>query len=152
MATNEAEEMKNRKGKMEKVVRVRDRGHAEEGLGDERVTIGWVREMMRAFLREREWEKYHVPRNLAASIAVEAGELLELFQWLTPEEAARRCAGDGAFRQAVGEELCDVLMYCISLANAMEFDVAQTIAAKMEKNRAKYPAEKFRGHYERPLR
>ena len=86
------------------------------------------------------------------SFHVEAGELLELFQWLTPEEAARRCAADPDFRRAVGEEMCDVMMYCISLANAMGFDIAQTIAAKMEKNRKKYPPEEFRGHYERPLK
>ena len=49
------------------------------------------------------------------------------------------------------EELCDVLMYCISMANAMDFQVADIVAAKMAKNRLKYPAEKFRGHYERPL-
>jgi dCTP diphosphatase len=121
------------------------------GLRDNRATIEWLREMMREFLRERQWEKYHTPRNLAASVAVEAGELLELFQWLTPEEAARRCATDEAFRRAVGEEMCDVMMYCISLANAMDFDVAETIAAKMVKNRAKYPPDIFRGHYERPL-
>ncbi len=120
-------------------------------LRDEEVSIGWLREMMREFVRERGWEKYHMPRNLAASVAVEAGELLELFQWLTPEEAERRCAEDETFRQAVGEEMCDVLMYCMSLANAMDFDVAERIAAKMVKNRAKYPAEKFQGHYERPL-
>jgi dCTP diphosphatase len=120
-------------------------------LRDERVTIAWLREMMRAFVEEREWHKYHVPRNLAASVAVEAGELLELFQWLTPEEAERRCAGDAVFRKAVGEEMCDVLMYCVSLANAMDLDIAATVAAKMQKNREKYPAEKFRGHYERPV-
>ena len=121
-------------------------------MRDDRLTIEWLREMMRVFLREREWEKYHTPRNLAASVAVEAGELLELFQWLTPEEARRRCTGDEAFRRAVGEELCDVMMYCISLANAMDLPVGRTIAAKMEKNRKKYPPERFRGHYERPLR
>lgn len=121
-------------------------------LKDSQVTIEWLREMMREFLRERAWEKYHTPRNLAASVSVEAGELLELFQWLTPEEAAARSRDDAAFRQAVGEEMCDVLMYCISLANAMDLPVAQTIAAKMEKNRRKYPPERFHGHYERPLR
>jgi len=120
-------------------------------LHDETATIGWLRQMMREFLEERNWHKYHLPRNLAASISVEAGELLELFQWITPEEARERCAADAAFRKAVGEELCDVLMYCMSLANAMDLDVARTVAAKMQKNREKYPAEKFFGHYERPL-
>ena len=121
-------------------------------LRDDKVKIEWLRQMMRDFLKEREWEKFHTPRNLAASVAVEAGELLELFQWNTPEESARRIKEDPEFRRAVGEEMCDVMMYCVSLANAMDFDIAQTIAAKMEKNRRKYPPEKFRGHYERPLK
>lgn len=121
-------------------------------LRDNGATLQWLKDMMSEFLHERQWHKYHQPRNLAASISVEAAELLELFQWLTPEEAAKRCREDADFRRAVGEELCDVLMYCISLANAMDFNVAQTIAAKMAKNRLKYPPEKFRGHYERPLR
>jgi len=151
--------MPNPKRKPQKVAR---RGNARQNaphrsikpgdLRDDLVTIQWLRDLMREFLRQRQWEKYHLPRNLAASISVEAGELLELFQWLTPEEAAARCANDPAFRQAVGEELCDVMMYCISLANAMDFNIAQTIAAKMQKNHAKYPPEKFLGHYERPLR
>jgi dCTP diphosphatase len=121
-------------------------------LADDHSTIQWLKDMMHEFLHERQWHKYHQPRNLAASISVEAAELLELFQWLTPAQAARKCRRDPEFRHAVGEELCDVLMYCISLANSMDFNVAQTIAAKMAKNRLKYPAEKFRGHYERPLR
>src|SRR4051812_24919837 len=96
-------------------------------LSDDRATIAWLREMMREFLRERAWEKYHTPRNLAASVSVEAGELLELFQWLTPEEAVQRCREDADFRRAVSEELCDVMMYCISLANSMDLEVAQSI-------------------------
>jgi len=120
-------------------------------LRDDQATIGWLREMMREFLKERAWEKYHTPRNLAASVSVEAGELLELFQWLTHEEAMERVRSDMDFRRAVGEELCDVMMYCISLANSMDLPVAQSIAAKMAKNRLNYPAEKFYGHYRRPL-
>jgi NTP pyrophosphatase (non-canonical NTP hydrolase) len=151
--------MPDPKRKLPKVARRRNARHnaphrpiKPSGLRDDRVTIQWLRDLMREFLRQRQWEKYHLPRNLAASISVEAGELLELFQWLTPEEAALRCSSDPAFRHAVGEELCDVLMYCISLANAMDFNIAQTIAAKMRKNHEKYPPEKFLGHYERPLR
>ena len=121
------------------------------GLRDEEVTVEWFREEMRRFVREREWGKFHTPRNLAASVAVEAGELLELFQWLTPEEAERRCREDESFRKAVGEEFTDVFMYLISLANAVGFEVAETVAAKMAKNREKYPAERYRGWYERPV-
>jgi dCTP diphosphatase len=126
------------------------RPHPPEPL-DDHVTIAHLKEIMRQFVREREWEKYHTPRNLAASVTVEAGELLELFQWLTPEEAQRRCREDAAFRKALGEEMCDVLMYLIGLANVADIDLARAIYAKMEKNRLKYPPERFRGWYERPL-
>jgi len=114
-------------------------------------TLEDLRQLMRDFVAERQWAKYHNARNLAASVSVEAGELLELFQWLTPEEAVERAKNDAAFRKAVGEEMADVFMYLVSMVNAMDIDMSQTIHAKMEKNRRKYPADKFRGHYERPL-
>ena len=119
---------------------------------DASATIASLRQMMRDFVAERDWGKYHTPRNLAASAAVEAAELLELFQWLTPQEAVAKSHHDAKFRQAVGEELADVLMYLMSLANALDLDVASTVHAKMRKNRAKYPSERVRGHYERPLK
>jgi dCTP diphosphatase len=118
---------------------------------DNAITLGHLKEIMRHFVRQRAWEKYHTPRNLAASIAVEAGELLELFQWLTPAQARRRCREDAAFRKALGEEMCDVMMYLIGLANVANLDLSQAIFAKMDKNRTKYPAEHYHGWYERPL-
>jgi len=120
-------------------------------MNDQTTTVGELKKLMRDFVRERAWEKYHQPRNLAASVSVEAAELLEHFQWLTADEARERIAGDEAFRTAVGEELADVLMYLMSLANAMDLDVVATVEAKMARNRLKYPKEKFQGHYERPL-
>jgi dCTP diphosphatase len=118
---------------------------------DKTATIESLRQLMREFVSEREWGKYHTPRNLAASTAVEAAELLELYQWLTPEEAADKSRNDLLFRKAVGEELADVLMYLMSLANALDVDVSQIVQAKMQKNRSKYPPERVRGHYQRPL-
>lgn len=120
-------------------------------MNDQQTTVQSLRELMRQFVAERQWQKYHTPRNLAASVSVEAGELLELFQWLTPEEAVDRSRNDPAFRKAVGEELADVLMYLMSLANALDLDVAETVEQKMAKNRRKYPPEQFQGHYRRPL-
>jgi dCTP diphosphatase len=120
-------------------------------MTDPTTTLQTLREMMRAFVAERHWHKYHTPKNLAAAAVVEAGELLELFQWLTPEESAERSKDDPAFRKAVGEEMADVMMYLMSLANALDLDVAAAIEAKMHKNHKKYPAEQFKGHYQRPL-
>jgi NTP pyrophosphatase (non-canonical NTP hydrolase) len=122
-----------------------------ESYSDGVTTVGELKGMMAGFVGEREWGKFHTPRNLAASVSVEAGELLELFQWLTAEEAAERVKGDEAFRRAVGEEMSDVVMYVVSLANAMGLDLAKAVGEKMEKNRRKYPVEQVRGRYERPV-
>jgi len=135
--------------------KLRETRHASgklKSVTDATATVGSLRQLMREFVVEREWTKYHTPRNLAASAAVEAAELLELFQWLTPEEAIERSHNDPEFRQAVGEELADVFLYLMSLANALDLDVAPTVHAKMQKNRAKYPVKVFKGHYRRPLK
>ncbi len=120
-------------------------------MTDQTTTLQTLRTMMHDFVAERHWSKYHTPKNIAAATVVEAGELLELFQWLTPEEAKDRCANEPAFKKAVGEEMADVMMYLMSLANAIDLDVASTIEAKMAKNQKKYPAEAVKGHYQRPL-
>ena len=99
---------------------------------------------MRDWVAARDWSRYHTPRNLAASVTIEAAELLELFQWLTPEEAAER-AGDPKFRERVGEEMADVLSYLLSLANAMDLDLSAAFADKMRKNTAKYPPGQLDG-------
>ncbi|HVX84811.1 MAG TPA: nucleotide pyrophosphohydrolase [Phycisphaerae bacterium] len=119
---------------------------------DAHTPVAALRKLMADFVGERAWQKYHTPRNLAASISIEAAELLEHYQWLTPEEAAHKSRHDDAFRLAVGEELADVLLYLLSLANALDLDVTATVLAKMEKNRHKYPASHYHGHYERPPR
>ncbi len=120
-------------------------------MTDHQTTVAQLRTMMKDFVAQRQWEKFHTPRNLAASAAVEAGELLELFQWLGDNEAMARLQ-EPAFRQAVADEMSDVLMYIISLANALDLDISAAAEAKMARNRTKYPAEKFRGHYQRPLK
>ncbi len=121
-------------------------------MNDSTTTMAQLRDMMRDFVQQREWQNYHTPRNLAVSAAVEAGELLELFQW---DDAYPAAASNHErvqlHRQRVGEELADVLMYLMSLANAMNLDVAAAVQAKMQKNNEKYPADKVRGYYERPV-
>ncbi len=87
------------------------------------------------FARERDWEQFHTPANLAKSIAIESGELLECFQWNEDEFDLAQ----------VKEELADVLNYCMRLASVLDLDVRQIILDKIEKNRAKYPVEKAKG-------
>lgn len=104
---------------------------------DENVTVRQLREIMREFVRERQWEKFHNAKNLSMSLAIETGELLEHFQWLTTDEVV---AGTGLDRPGIADELADVLCYALSLANALDIDIAQAIEQKMVKNRRKYPA------------
>jgi len=89
---------------------------------------------LRAFVAEREWDQFHSPENLAKSISIEAAELLELYQW-----------GGTPDQERVEEELADVLTYCIHLANKLGVDIDEIVLSKLEKTRAKYPAERARG-------
>ena len=94
------------------------------------------------FRDERDWQQFHDPKSLAASICIEAAELLELFQWLAPDEARRQVVEK---KERVAEEIADVAIYLIELADVAGIDLAAAIAAKLEKNAAKYPVEKSRG-------
>lgn len=93
-----------------------------------------VEDELRAFVAEREWAQFHTPENLAKSIAIEAGELLECFQWGPPES-----------RQAVVDELADVLTYGYLLAMNLGVEPAEIVLAKLETTRAKYPVDLARG-------
>lgn len=104
---------------------------------DQHATVSQLRELMREFVRERQWERFHNAKNLAMSLAIEAGELMEHFQWHTTEQIV---ASEGLDLQGIRDELADVLCYALSLANALDIDIAQAIEQKMAKNRIKYPA------------
>lgn len=94
------------------------------------------------FAAERDWQQFHSPKNLAAALIVEAGELLEHFQWLT-EEQSRSLTPEK--RDAVGAELADVLLYLIQLASVLGIDPVAAARAKLELNALKYPVELARG-------
>ena len=89
---------------------------------------------LRQFVAERDWDRFHSPENLAKSISIEAGELLECFQWDDSTDHAR-----------VTEELADVLTYCLLLADKLGVDADQIVLDKLEVTRAKYPADRSRG-------
>jgi dCTP diphosphatase len=95
---------------------------------------GGLRDELREFVAERDWAQFHAPENLAKSIAIEAGELLECFQWSGSGDAAR-----------VESELADVLTYCHLLADRLGLDPADVIRGKLAVTRVKYPVDKARG-------
>ncbi len=101
-----------------------------------------LRDTLRAFAAERDWDQFHSPKNLASALAVEAAELLEPFQWLTEEQS--RNLSDKQ-RTAVIEELADVQIYLIRLADKLQVDLLQAVREKIVRNAEKYPASLFKG-------
>jgi NTP pyrophosphatase (non-canonical NTP hydrolase) len=98
-----------------------------------------LRARLRDFAAARSWEQYHTPKNLAVSVAIEAAELMEHFQWLTPEESSTLSESR---RTAVGHEIADVLLYLVRLADILGIDPIAAAREKIELNARKYPASK----------
>ncbi len=98
---------------------------------------------IRAFAIERDWGKYHTPKNLSMALAIEASELMEIFQWLTPRES--RKLGDIEKKEAE-DEIGDVLIYLLRLADSLSISPVDAARKKLVKNRTKYPVEKSRGN------
>jgi len=118
---------------------------------DHRTTVEELRQAVAAFVAARDWHPFHTPKNLAMSIAIEAAELMERFQWLTPEQAAAE-ASQPAGRASIAGELADVIIYCLSLSNALEIDISEAVQAKLDVNERRYPAGEFRGRFRKPER
>ncbi len=113
-------------------------------MTDDATSIGELRAEVAAFVAARNWEQYHTPKNLAMSIAIEAAEIMEHFQWSSLEEATA-FVRDAAARAEVADELADVLIYCLSFANAAEIDIATAIRTKMARNEGRFPAREVSG-------
>lgn len=101
-----------------------------------------LRDKLRAFAAERDWEQFHTPKNLSMALMVEAAELLEHFQWLTASESDNLSS---ASKSEVAEELADVLLYLVRLSDTLKIDLLDAALRKLDKNAQKYPAEKVRG-------
>jgi len=115
---------------------------------DSATTISDLKTRVLAFVRERDWEQFHTPKNLSMALAAEAGELMEHFLWATPEQS-RAIATEPAKRGKIADELADVVIYALEFANITGLDVAAAIEAKMAANAQKYPVEKARGRSEK---
>ena len=118
-------------------------------MSDQTTTVGELRARLAEFVAEREWQKYHNAKNLSMSIAIEAAELMEHFQWVRSDELPALLK-DEQRRGEVATELADVLCYALSLANALDIDVSAAVIAKIARNARKYPADEFRGRYSKP--
>ncbi|MHC4406686.1 MAG: nucleotide pyrophosphohydrolase [Planctomycetota bacterium] len=115
-------------------------------MNDSETTMAELRQSVRQFVDQRDWHQFHTPKNLAMSLAIEAAEVMEHFQWLTVEQS-RQLALKPERKSAVAEELADVLCYLLAMANELELDLSKALADKMAKNRRKYAVERYRGRF-----
>jgi dCTP diphosphatase len=115
-------------------------------MNDASTTLAELTAVVQEFVDQRDWQQFHTPKNLAMSLAIEVAELMEHFQWIDGA-ASRRVVDDAPKRGEVADELADVLCYTLALANQLGIDLSASFEAKMVKNRAKYPAEQYRGRY-----
>ena len=115
-------------------------------MSDADTPVARLRELVEDFVARRDWHRFHTPKNLAMSLAIEAAELMEHFQWLTAEQS-RAVTSQPEKLAEVAEELGNVLCYALAMANELRIDLSSAIRAKLAKNEQKYPAEEFRGRF-----
>lgn len=111
---------------------------------DRTTTVAELRELIEQFVAERDWEQFHSPKNLAMSLAIEAAELMEHFQWIDVPQS-RALIDDADKMHGIGEELADVVSYALAMANALGIDVSDAVGRKMIRNAEKYPTDEYRG-------
>lgn len=109
----------------------------------EQISLLKLQNMLKEFVAEREWEKFHTPKNLATALSVEASELLEPFQWLSRGD---RSELSESMYKSVYYEIADVFSYLVLLADKLEIDIYEAVLEKIKLNREKYPVEKARGN------
>lgn len=112
---------------------------------DKTTTISELKEYMAQFIKARNWDKHHNPKSLSMSIAIEAAELMEKFQFADNEESKKIVQKD---KQEIERELADILSYVLSFANVCDIDVSSAYKEKMEQNAQKYPVEQITGSFE----
>ncbi|WP_370094791.1 nucleotide pyrophosphohydrolase [Streptacidiphilus sp. MAP12-20] len=110
-----------------------------EPAAEPSLTVEILQQRLRAFAAARDWQPYHTPKNLVAALSVEAAELLEIFQWLTPEQAAAVMA-DPKRAHRVEDEVADVLAYLLQFCGVLGMDPLAALAAKIERNELRFPA------------
>ena len=115
-------------------------------MSDKATIIEELQTLIESFVDERDWKQFHSPKNLSMSISIEAAELMELFQWLSLDEA-KEVMKEGELRENAIDEIADVMIYALAFCQRNNIDVSYAIKQKMEKNMKKYPVEKFKGHF-----
>jgi len=115
-------------------------------MSDKKTTIQEIRSLIDSFADERDWQQFHSPKNLSMSISIEAAELMELFQWLSLEDA-KKVMESGKTRDNAIDEIADVLIYAFAFCIRNNIDISDAIRQKMKKNIKKYPKDKYKGRF-----
>ncbi|MBU2599904.1 nucleotide pyrophosphohydrolase [bacterium] len=110
-------------------------------LSDQNTHLQTLKEKIKEFIKERDWEKYHHPKELAISMSIEIAELLEIFQW-EEKECLDTLKNNQLAMKKIKEELADVIIYALSISNQLDINLSQAIIDKLEANKIKYPSEK----------
>lgn len=119
--------------------------------GDDGWDLREVVRKLRAFRDARDWSQFHEPKDLAAALAIEAGELQQIFLWKRPDEIEAIVTSEEG-RGEIAAEIADVLTFALYLADRLQIDVAGAIAAKVTRNETRYPADEHRGVADRTMR
>ena len=114
-------------------------GERRTKMSDDTTTVAALKRVARRFAAERNWDPYHSPKNLVMALACEVGELLEPFRWLTEDESRTVVFADESVRQAVADELADVMSLLLQVSLHTGIDLSEALRAKMVKNAVKYP-------------
>jgi NTP pyrophosphatase (non-canonical NTP hydrolase) len=115
-------------------------------MADATTPLAILKEAVRQFAAEREWQPFHSPKNLSMGLAVEAAELMEHFLWID-SAASREVVNDPVQLGQVADEMADVACYLLNLSNVLDIDLSEAVVAKIAKNALKYPVDKVRGRY-----
>ena len=115
-------------------------------MSDKQTTMQEIRSLIDSFADERDWQQFHSPKNLSMSISIEAAELMELFQWLSLEDA-KKVMESGKTRDNAIDEIADVLIYAFAFCIRNNIDISDAIRQKMKKNIKKYPKDKYKGRF-----
>ena len=119
-------------------------------ISDETTTIDEMKNRIKEFIDERDWRKYHRPKDIAVSISIEASELMEIFQWLSDEEVDE-LTNSPSSRKSIRFELADIMSYVLSLSIVLDIDLSRAVFEKVSRNETKYPVDKVRGKHGNPV-
>jgi len=111
---------------------------------DEERKIHELKELIKKFCEERDWDQFHNAKDLAIALSIEASELLEIFRWKSPEEVEELFKNEKK-KEDIEDEMADVLYFLIRMAQRYDIDLSEALDKKMEKNKGKYPVEKAKG-------